>query len=155
MPRKRWIIALAALVVLLAAAEVIVRRWERPKVSVVVMNESDGDVEGVMVTYGGTRTIVESIRKGQSSLVRVTTGPPGPLRVEYQGKGKGKATRSVEVADFDPAALASDGSRQVVVIVGPGQERQFVEEDHGGDDRTTFRQMLRHWLGPEVGQVPP
>ncbi len=39
MPRRRWIIALAVLIALLVAIEVVVRRWERPKACLQIINE--------------------------------------------------------------------------------------------------------------------
>jgi hypothetical protein len=150
MPRRRWIIALAVLIALLIAAEVAVRRWERPKACLQIVNEADGVLEDLVVIYADTRLPVGRILKGHSAHVWLTAGPMGPLRLEYRQKGN--AIQGFQIPDFDPAQLVEDSYKQVLII-GTNQINRSVDEDETRK-KESWGRAIWDWLQSQVKWSP-
>jgi hypothetical protein len=150
MPRRRWIIALTVLIALLVAAEVAVRRWERPKACVQIVNEGDGVIEDLVVFYADTRLPAGRIPKGHSVHVWLTTGPIGPLRLEYRQKGN--AIQGFQIADFDPAQLVEDSYKQVLII-GTNQINRSVDEDETRK-KDPWGRVIWDWLQSQIKGSP-
>lgn len=147
MSRRRWIIALAVLISLLVAVEVVVRGWERPKATLQITNEGDGILEDLVVSYGDSRMSVGSIRKGQSIHLRMTAGPLGPLRLDYRQKNN--PIQSFWIEDYDPMQNLQDGYKQVVVVGGP-QIQRYAEEDDTLEDQESMFSRVKRWLEAEL-----
>jgi hypothetical protein len=143
MPRRRWIVATAVLVALLVAVEIGVRQWARPKACVQIINEGQEAIEGLVVIYGDTRMPVGRIPQGQSVQVRMTAGPPGPLRLEYRQKGN--ALQGFQIADYDPAQNVKDAFKQVVAI-GTNQIQKYMEDDETRKEDETLGERIIRWL---------
>jgi len=151
MPRRRWIIALTVLIALLVAVEVAVRRWERPKACVQIVNGGDGVMEDLVVFYADTRLPAGSVLKGHSVHLWLTAGPVGPLRLEYRQKGN--AIQGFQIADFDPAQLIEDGNKQVL-LVGSNLIQRSVDEDQTRKDKESWGQAIWNWFQSEVKSPP-
>lgn len=151
MPRRRWIIALAIVVPLLAALEYFGRRWERPRATVKIINEGGGIMEDLVVVYNETRMPVGDLLKGQSAHVRLTAGPVGPLRLEFRQKSN--ALQGLEIPDFEPDQLLEIGYMQVLVV-GVNQVTRYAEEDETRTDGGTLGQSLLKWFRSELGLRP-
>ena len=151
MPRRRWIIALAVLIALLVAIEVAVRRWERPKACLQIINEGDGIIEDLVVFYDDTRMPVGQILKGQSAHLWLTAGPSGPLRLDFRQKGN--AIQGFQIPDYDPAQNIQDAFKQVMVV-GTNQLQRYAEDDDTRKDETLGRKH-HAWFRSEMepGQV--
>jgi hypothetical protein len=150
MPRRRWIIALTVLIGLLVAAEVVVRRWERPKACVQIVNEGDGVIEDLVVFYADTRLPAGRVLKGHSAQVWLTAGPMGSLRLEYRQKGN--AIQGFQIADFDPAQLVADSYKQVLII-GTNQINRSVDEDETRK-KESWGRVIWDWLQSQVKGSP-
>jgi len=147
MSRRRWIIALAVLISLLVGVEVVVRRWERPKATLQVINEGNAILEDLVVTYGDSRISAGSIRKGQPIQLRMTAGPPGPLRLDYRQKNN--PIQSFWIEDYDPMQNLQDGYKQVIVIGGP-QIQRYAEEDETLEEQESLFARVKRWLAAEL-----
>ena len=150
MPRRRWIIALTVLIALLVAAEVAVRRWERPKACLQIVNEADGVIEDLVVTYADTRLPAGRLLKGHSVHVWLTAGPMGPLRLEYRQKGN--AIQGFQIPDFDPDRLVEDSYKQVLTI-GPNQINRYVDEDETRK-KESWGRVIWDWLQSQIKGSP-
>lgn len=146
MLRRRWIIALAVLISLLVAVEVVVRGWERPKATLQITNAGDGILEDLVVSYGDSRMPAGSIRKGQSIHLRMTAGPLGPLRLDYRQKNN--PIQSFWIDDYDPMQNLQDGYKQVIVVGGL-QIQRYAEEDDTLEDRESMFSRVKRWLEAE------
>ncbi len=149
MPRRRWIIALAVLVALLVAIEVAVRRWERPKACLQIINDGDGVIEDLVVFYDDNRMPVGQILKGQSAHLWLTAGPPGPLRLEYRQKGN--AIQGFQIADYDPAQNIKDAFKQVLVV-GTNQLQRYAEDDDTRKEESLGEKVMR-WFQSEMEPI--
>jgi hypothetical protein len=147
MPRRRWIIALAIFISLLVAFEVLVRRWERPKATLQIINEGDGIMEDLVVSYADSRMPVGSVLKGQSVRLRMTAGPMGRLRLEYRQKSN--PIQSFWIEDYDPSQNVKDGYKQVLVV-GTSQIQRYAEEDDTQQDQDSLGAMIKRWLQSEL-----
>lgn len=147
MRRKWWIIALAILVPLLVAVEVAVRRWERPRATLQIINEGDGILEDLVVTYGDTRMPAGSVLRGQSVQLRMTVGPVGPLRLDYRQKNN--PIQSFWIDDYDPTQNREDGYKQVLVV-GKGQIQRYATEDESLQDQDSMWAGFKEWLKAEL-----
>lgn len=147
MSRRRWIIVLAVLLGLLAAVEVVVRQWERPKATLQIINEGSGILEDLVVSYGDSRMPAGSILKGQSVHLRMTAGPPGRLRLDYRQKNN--PIQSFWIDDYDPAQNLQDGYKQVLVVGGP-QIQRYAEEDDTLQDQESLLARVQRWLQAEL-----
>jgi len=150
MPRRRWMIALAILISLLVAIEVVVRRWERPKATLQITNEGGGVMEGLVVYYADTRMPVGTLLKGQSVYLRITAGPLGPLRLEYRQKSN--ALQGLQIPDYDPAQNLKDGFKQVLVV-GTNQLQRYAEEDDSLKDRKSLGEAIMQWFQSQLEPV--
>jgi hypothetical protein len=151
MPRRRWIIALTVLIALLVAVEVVVRRWERPKACLQIVNEGDAVMEDLVVLYADNRLPVGRILKGHSAHVWMSAGPMGTLRLEYRQKGN--AIQGFQIADFDPGQLIEDGNKQVLVV-GINQIQRSVDEDQSRKDQKPWGRTLMEWFQSELKPLP-
>src|SRR5690242_14756577 len=150
MPRRRWIIALTVLIALLIAAEVAVRRWERPKACLQIVNEADGVIEDLVVTYADTRLPAGRLLKGHSVHVWLTAGPMGPLRLDYRQTGN--ASQGFQIADFDPARHVEDSYKQVLTI-GTNQINRYVDEDETRK-KESWGRVIWDWLQSQIKGSP-
>jgi hypothetical protein len=150
MPRRRWIIAATVLIALLVAAEVAIRRWERPKVCVQIVNEGDGVMEDLVVYYADTRLPVGRLPKGHSVHVWLTAGPIGPLRLEYRQKGN--AIQGFQIPDFDPGHLIEDAYKQVLAV-GTNQIQRSVDVDEIRN-KESWGRAIWDWLQSEMKGSP-
>ena len=150
MPRRRWIIALAILISSLVALEVFVRRWERPKATLQIINQGGGIMEDLVVSYADTRMAVGTLLKGQSVHLSLTAGPLGPLRLEYRQKSN--ALQGLEIPDYDPAQNIRDGFKQVIVV-GINQLQRYAEEDDTQKDRKTLGETIMEWFQSDLEPV--
>ncbi len=151
MPRRRWLIVLAIFAALLVAVEITVRRWESPKACLQITNDSDGILEDVVVVYADTRMPLGPIARNQSVRIRLTSGPIGPLRLEYRHKGS--AIQGFQIADFDPGRLVQESFKQVLVV-GTSQIQRFVDDDETGRDDESLGDKIRNWLKAEKPESP-
>jgi hypothetical protein len=151
MPRGRWIIAVTVLIALLVAVEFAVRRWERPKACVQIVNEGDGVMEDLVVSYGDTRLPLGRVLKGHSVLVWLTAGPMGPLRLDYRQKSN--AIQGFQIPDFDPAQLIEDGNKQVLVV-GSNLIQRSVDDDETRKDKEPWGHAIWNWLQSELKSSP-
>jgi hypothetical protein len=147
MPRRRWIIALAILISLLVAIEVFVRRWERPKAALQIINQGGGIMEELVVSYADTRMPVGTLLKGQSVHLSITAGPVGPLRLDYRQKSN--ALQGLEIPDYDPAQNIKDGFKQVIVV-GINQVQRYAEEDDTLKDRKSLGEAIIEWFRSDL-----
>jgi hypothetical protein len=147
MLRRRWIIALAILIGLLVAVEVFVRRWERPKATLQIINQGGGMMEDLVVSYADTRMPVGTLLKGQSVHLFLTAGPMGPLRLDFRQKSN--ALQGLEVPDYDPAQNLQDGYKQVLVV-GVNQLQRYAEEDDTHKDQKSLGQTIMEWFRSEL-----
>jgi hypothetical protein len=150
MLRRRRILALTVLIALLVAAEVVVRRWERPKACLQIINEADGVIEDLVVSYADTRLPVGRLLKGHSAHVWLTARPMGPLRLDYRQKGN--AIQGFQIADFDPARLVEDSYKQVLTI-GPNQINRYVDEDETRK-KESWGRAIWDWLQSQIKGSP-
>jgi hypothetical protein len=149
--RIRWIIVVSVLVALLVAMEIGVRRWERPKACLQIINEGQAFMEDVVVIYDGNRTPVGRIYNGQSAQLWLTAGPRGPLRVEYHQKTN--AIQGFEIADYDPTQNLMDGFKQVLVL-GTNKIQRYVEDDDAHKDERTLGERIWDWFKSELEPAP-
>jgi hypothetical protein len=147
MSRRRWLIALAMLIPLLVAVEVVVRRWERPKATLQIINQGDGIMEDLVVSYGDIRLPLGTLLKGQSVHARMTAGPLGPLKLEFRQKSN--ALQGFEIPDYDPALNIQDGYKQVIVVM-TNQIQRFAEEDDTQGPRKSLWETLWEWFQSDL-----
>jgi hypothetical protein len=145
--RRRWIIALGVVVGLLVAAEVAVRRWERPRACLRIVNEADETAVDMVVTYDGSRVPVGNLPAGQRTQVWLSAGPPGPLRLDYRQKKN--ALQGFEIADYDPAQCINDAFKQVLVIQ-TNQVQRYMEDDETRMERESLGSRFLHWLQADL-----
>jgi hypothetical protein len=147
--RRRWIIVLAVVVTLLAVVEVVVRRWESPKACVQIINEGGEAIEDLVVYYANSRLPMGRLLRNQSVHVWLTTGPVGPLRLEFRQKGN--ALQGFQIPDFDPSQLIQDSYKQVL-IVGTNQIQRFAQEDDTRKNQESVGEIIKRWLKAELNQ---
>lgn len=150
MPRRRWIIALTVIAGLLAAVEVGVRRWTRPRACVKVVNETSETVRDLVVTYDDSRIAVGDLPAGQSTHLWLSAGRPGPLKVEYRQKNN--ALQGFEIADYDPAACIKDAFKQVVVIQTNQYQRYIEDDETRRKEQESLGSRFLRWLSSEVDE---
>src|SRR5262249_55307908 len=150
MPRRRWIIALAILISLLASVEVFVRRWERPKATLKIINEGGGIMEDPVSSFADTRMPVATLPKGQFIHLWLTAGPTGPLRLDYRQKSN--ALQGLEIPDYDPAQNIKDGFKQVIVV-GINQVQRYAEEDDTRKDQKSLLESIIEWFRSDLEPV--
>jgi hypothetical protein len=143
MRRRRWIVAAAVLVALLAAVEVGVRAFVRPKAGVMIVNEGVEPIEDLVVVYRDTRMPAGRLSQGESVQVWLTAGPPGPLKLEYRQKGN--AIQGFQLADYEPEQNISDGYK-LVLAIGTNQVQRSMEPDETRRDDEPFGTRILRWL---------
>jgi hypothetical protein len=84
MSRRRWIILGSIGAILLVGAEVAVRQWESPKACVRIVNQADGAMEDMVVSFRDTRLTLGRLAAGESISIWLTAGPRGLLRLDYR-----------------------------------------------------------------------
>ena len=117
---------IVGVVLLLVGAEVGLRRLSAPSGSVVVGNQGEYPIEGLVVTSGGSRASVARIAPGEVARIWLDGRGKHPLRLTFRQRGN--AVTSFEVPEFDPAMLHNDGNR-LVLNVRPNELERYQEED--------------------------
>jgi hypothetical protein len=148
--RRAWI-ALAVVVLLLAVgAEWSLRRWNQAKGCVQIVNQTDGKLDNLVVSYAETRINVGSLAAAQSTSVWFTPAGKGTLTLDYRQRGS--PLRGFQVADFDPALNRRDGFKLMLLIKKDEVER-FMDDDENGPSEwhpiDTLENWLRWALGPQ------
>jgi hypothetical protein len=149
MSRRRWIILLSVAGLLLGA-EVAIRQWMSPKSCVQIINQGDGAMEDVIVTYAGSQVRVGRLPAGQSTHVWLSAGPKGLLRLDF--KQKGNALMGFQVPDYDPVQNRRDGFKLVLLV--KSNEIQRFMDDEPMADRETLEDRVRRWLRAEMVPTP-
>ncbi|MGP0066509.1 MAG: hypothetical protein ACLQGP_23335 [Isosphaeraceae bacterium] len=152
MPRRRWIIALLLFALLLVGAEITLRHWQSPKACVQIINKGTATMEDVVVHYNGTTVPLGNIAMDASSMVWVTAGPKGILKLDFQQKGN--ALKGFQVVDFDPMQNIRD-SFKLVLLVKPKQIERFVEDDEFQKSKESLLERFRQWMRTEFESDDP
>lgn len=142
--RRRWgLIALIVLLPTLAAVELVIRRWESPKAALEIVNEGNGPMEDLVVTYGDSRIPVGKVERGRSVRLRMTAGPMGPLGLEFRQKGNPNS--SLSIPDYEPRQNLADGNKFVVVVQGALIQR-YAEADEAPENPAAPWTWLKQWF---------
>ena len=141
--RRRGAIAFVILLTTLVAVELVVRRWERPRASLEIVNEGDGPMEDLVVAYGESRISVGKVDRGRSVRLRMTAGPVGPLSLDFRQKGN--PNPSLRIPDYEPGQHLADGNKFVVVVQGPLIQR-YAEADEAPDNPEAPWTWLKRWF---------
>jgi hypothetical protein len=150
MSRERWIILGSIAGLLLVGAEVAFRRWVSPKSCVQIINQADGVMEDLVVSYRDTRLALGRLGVGQSINVWLTAGPRGPLSLEFRQKGN--ALRGFQIPEFDPLRDRQDAFK-LVLVVKTNEVQRFMEDDDSAKDKEELVDRLRRWIGTEIMPV--
>src|SRR5438270_9568710 len=142
MSRRRWIL-LALAIALLVGAEVAVRRWVAPKACVQIINQGEGAMDDLAVSYADTKVPAGRLGVGQSTHVWLTSGPKGLLRIDFRQKGN--ALTGFQVPDFDPSQNLQDGFK-LVLVVKTNEVQRFVEDDDSRNDAEALGDRIKRWI---------
>ena len=151
--RKRGGLVFAAVVAVLAAAEVGLNRLRGPEGCVEVQNAGSTPIEDLVVTYGASRSKVQRIAPGGSEKVYMAGQGVHTLVLRY--KQKGNALNTFELPGFDAGRLSREGQRQVLRMQTNAVERYLDD----AEPTTPAGSVLRNWwnsLGDSIeDQVQP
>jgi hypothetical protein len=142
MSRRHWIL-LALVLVVLVGAEVAFRQWVAPKACVQIVNQGDGAMDDLSVSYADTKITAGRLGVGQSTQVWLTAGPKGLLRLDFRQKGN--ALGGFQVPDFDPNQNIQDGFK-LVLVVKTNEVQRFVEDDDSRKDAETLGERIKRWI---------
>src|SRR5262249_43214744 len=151
MSRPRWIVLGSLAVLLLVGAEVALRQWEAPKSCVQIINQGEGAIDDLVVTYADTKVPVGRIALGQAAHVWLTAGPKGLLRLDFRQKGN--ALGGFQVPEFDPVQNRRDGFK-LVLTVKTNEIQRFVEDDGSQSDWESLGDRIKRWISSETAVSP-
>jgi hypothetical protein len=126
MPRPSRRVVVVGAVLLLIGAEVALRRVQQPAGCLVVGNQGDEPIVGLVASCGASRAEVARIAPGETAKLFLVGPPKTPLRLTFRQRGN--ALTSFEVPEFDTALLRKDGSR-LVLNVRTNEVERYQEED--------------------------
>ncbi|WZO99831.1 hypothetical protein EP7_001445 [Isosphaeraceae bacterium EP7] len=128
MKTKRWALILAVLL-LLALIEFAISRWSITEGSIHFVNQGPTPIEGLAVLFEGRTYTIDRIAPGARSGLYVGSPGKGPLRVTYRSGGA--SLGGFSLPEYDPATLAADGQRLVLVVDG-NQIMRYQEDTAAG-----------------------
>jgi hypothetical protein len=127
MPRPPRNAVIVGVILLLIGAEVALRRMHQPVGCVVVGNQGDEPIVGVVASCGASRAEVARIAPGETAKLFLFGPPKTPLKLTFRQRGN--ALASFELPEFDSALLLKDRSRLVLNIRTNEVERYQEEDD--------------------------
>jgi len=145
MSRRKWTILVALVVFLSVGVELLVRQWNASRACVQVVNDGDGLMDDLVVSYSGTNVALGPLGPGQSTKVWFTAARRGILTLEF--KQKGNPLAGFQVPDFDPAEIRRTGSKLVLVVKQNRVER-FMDDDETSTSVENLTDRIREWLRP-------
>jgi hypothetical protein len=143
--RRKWTILIALVILLSVGAELLVRQWNSSKGCVQVVNEGDGTMHDLVVSYSGTKVDLGPLLSGQSTKVWFTAGGRGILTLEF--KQEGNPLAGFQVQDFDPGENHRLGSK-LVLVVKPNRVVRFMEDDETSMRVENLTDRIRDWMRP-------
>jgi len=145
MSRRKWTILIALVILLSVGAELVVRQWSSSRGCVQVVNEGDGPMDDLVVSYSATKVGLGRLRVGQSTKAWFTAGGRGTLTLEF--KQNNNPLKGFQVQDFDPVDNSRTGSK-LVLIVKRNRVERFMEEDENSTSLTNLLDRIREWMKP-------
>jgi hypothetical protein len=146
MSRRRWILLGSIATLLLVGAEVAFRQWESPKACVQIVNEADGPMEDLIVSYADTRISLGRLGAGEKTSVYLTAGPRGPLQLDYRQNRNGLG--GFQVPDFDPLQNRKDAFK-LVVVVRTNEVQRYMDDDASAQNQVDLIDQIKRWIGTE------
>jgi hypothetical protein len=138
------------LVFLTIGAELFVRPWNSSKGCVQVVNQGDGPMEDLILSYGETKVRVAGLAAGQSTNAWFTARGKGTLSLDFNQKGN--PMKGFQVEDFNPADnLANDF--KLVLIVKSDRVERFMDDDHS--PTTPLKSLVENVTGWFYPEPPP
>jgi len=145
MPRRKWTILVSLVILLTVGAELVLRLGNYSKGCVQVVNEADGPMDDLVLSYAETKVDLGWLGAGKSTKAWFTASGRGILTLEF--KQKDNPLKGFQVHDFDPAENSRTGSKLVLVIKRDRIER-FMDEDETSTSLEKLSDRIRDWLRP-------
>ena len=147
MSQRRWAILVAAVILAAVGAELAVRHWYSASGCVQIVNEGDGPLDDLLISYADTKVARGPLGVGQSTNVWLTVAGRGTLSLEFQQKGN--PLRGFEVHDFDPAENLRNGFK-LVLIIKPNRVERFMDDDPSAISMTTLGDRIMEWIRSDL-----
>jgi hypothetical protein len=151
MSRRKWALLVALVILVVVGAELAVRPWYSTTGCVQVVNEGDGLLDDLVVSYADTKIARGPLAVGESTKVWFTAAGRGTLSLDFRHKGN--PLKGFQIADFDPAENARNGFK-LVLIVKPNRVERFMDDDESSRSITTLADRLRDWISADIHSRP-
>lgn len=148
--RKRGTLIAVGVVAVLAGAEVALDLARSPEAGVTVENLGDEPVDGLVVSFGDSRSEVARVRPGGAVTVRLGGRGEHPLRLTFRQRGN--PLGSFELPGFDPAQMNRQGFK-LVLRLRPNEVERFQDDAEPATPAARLARdawaWFQSWLGIE------
>src|SRR5262245_34054908 len=135
MSRRKWTVLVASVILITIGAELAARRWQSAKGCIQIVNQGEGPLEDLAVTYAETSVALGRLAVGQSTKAWFTPSSRGALSLDFRQMNN--AMKGFQLQEFDPLENARNGSK-LVLIIKSNQIQQFMEDD---EDTTSVQDV--------------
>ncbi|WP_165068090.1 hypothetical protein [Paludisphaera rhizosphaerae] len=156
-PRRKRLLAILLIVPALIGLEVGVRLLRRPRVAIVLVNETGSTARNVRAVYGLVKSPLGDVSPGGSSLVRLENGPEEDVTLSFEQTAN--PVPGIVVGGPELEQARRDGLRMVLTLK-PNEVIRYLEEDPDADVSFLMRlfRQIRDAVMPEEptpGVSPP
>src|SRR5206468_6321148 len=116
------------------------------KACVQIVNQGQGKMDDLIVSYADTQVTLGRLGVGQSAHIWLTAGPKGPLRLDFRQEAN--ALSGFQIPDFDPHQNSRDGFK-LVLIVKSNEIQRFMDDD-ARNDGETLGDRIKRWIHSEI-----
>ena len=145
MSQRKWFVLVASVILLTVGAELAARRWQFAKGSIQIVNEGEGPLEDLVVSYSETRVTLGRLEAGQSTKAWFTPAKRGVLSLDF--KQMNNALKGFQIQEFDPVENARNGS-MLVLVIKSNRVEAFVADDENTASVRSMTDRIRDWLRP-------
>lgn len=156
-PFRKRLLAILLILPALILMEVGVRLTRRPRVAIVLINETGSTASNVQAIYGPVKSPLGDLSPGGATIVRIENGPEEDVTLSFEQTAN--PVPGIVVGGPELEQARRDGLR-MVLTVKPNEVMRYLEEDPDADVSFLMRlfRQIRDAFTPEEpvpGDSPP
>jgi hypothetical protein len=140
-------IILIGVIIIVLGVEIAVRFSGGSKTCVQIVNKGDTSLENLVVSFPGSEIGVGSIQAGESVRVWLSGRRKGTLTLAF--KQAGNPTSGFMVDDYDPPFMRRGGLK-MVLNVKPNEVEKYMEDDESSTPLGRLGNRLSEWISGEL-----
>jgi hypothetical protein len=102
-------------------------------------------MDDLVVSYGGAKVALGTLKAGKSTAVWFTAADKGTLNLAFHQKGN--PMEGFQVAEFDPAENLKSGLKMVLIVRANRVER-FLDDDESTTALKSMKESVGSWFEP-------